>query len=320
MHNKKGTVSIIIVNWNTKDDLDNCLYSLQNVDNVNDIDIIVIDNDSKDGSREMVKEKYPNVQCINSGANIGFGNANNIGINLVNSEYTMFLNPDTIIEEKSITKMVEAMKKDASIGAVGPKMKYPNGKVQQLGIQWFPSPFTEFISLLFLTYSTMQSFRYILPLHNPNMNGYVRKLYGGCMLVKTELLKSVGGFDKRFFMYGEDVDLCIKILNTGYHLYYCAEAEVIHLCGSASKKAPSSFSIIMKCESINSLMDKYHGKLGSLLHRVLLFVGASFRIFMSLIISPVFIVNKKQERLCYSIIKHYYICMWTIGVKKIFQK
>lgn len=273
-------LSIIIVNWNTKDLLRDCLFSIRKSAANYKLQIIVVDNASSDDSQAMVKTLFPEVRLINSGGNIGFARANNLAIPYADTPFILFLNPDTIVLENSISDMIDFMKNNLSVGGLGCKIKDKDGKVQPLGLQWFPSPLTEFLSLLFISKGSRETFKRYLPYKNPQESGTVSKLYGGCLMVQREVLEQVGYFDERFFMYGEDVDFCRRIINGGWKLYYLSKAEIIHLCGGASRKSTSQFSTLMKCESISKLMKKYYGKRGLLLYKVAILTGSLVRLII----------------------------------------
>lgn len=273
-------LTIIIVNWNTKEMLKDCLSSLHDTADPKQVKIIVVDNASVDGSVEMVKSTYPLVNLIESGGNIGFGRANNLAAPHSDTPYVLFLNPDTIILKDSISKMFAYMESNPTVGGLGCKMKFPDGIVQPLGLQWFPSPFTELINLLFVSTGTLKRLNKYLPYKDPNKSDYVKKLYGGCLMIRKSVLDQVGWYDDRFFMYGEDVDLCRKITDVGWKLYYLTDAEIIHLCGGAGGETSSNFSVLMKCESISKLMQKYYGNAGRFLYKLAIFSGASVRLLV----------------------------------------
>jgi GT2 family glycosyltransferase len=285
--NHMAELSIVIVNWNTRELLRNCLHSMQRYLKESTVRIIVVDNASYDESREMVEVCFPEVKLINSGGNIGFAKANNIARPLANSPFVLFLNPDTVVIDDAIEKMRSFIETNPTVGAVSCKTKYSPEKgealgadegVHALGLQWYATPLTELVSILFLTDQTIQRLKRYLPYKDPNTSGYVLKLYGTCLMVRTEVLDRVGWFDERFFMYGEDVDLSRRISDAGWKLYYLSEAEILHLAGAASKNNSNQFPTLMTCESIAKLMRKYYGSLGQLLYRIIIFIGSGVRL------------------------------------------
>lgn len=178
-------LSIIIVNWNTRELLKDCLNSITKKTDPEDVQIIVVDNASSDGSREMVEYLFPNVHLINSGGNIGFARANNIAIPYCTGRYVLFLNPDTIMLKDTTEKMLTFLRANPDVGALGCKMKSPPGshiadaEGHFLTLQWlFPSLLTELFSILFLTDKTIQVFKKYLPYQDPMKSGYVVSLFG----------------------------------------------------------------------------------------------------------------------------------------------
>jgi GT2 family glycosyltransferase len=298
--------------------LKNCLSSLHDTVDPKQVKIIVVDNASVDGSVEMVRSAYPLVDLIDSGGNIGFGRANNLAAVHTETPYVLFLNPDTIVLKNTIQSMMVLMESDKTVGALGCKMKSPNGETQPLGLQWFPNPLTELINLLFISGQTIEKLKKYLPYVDPNKSGYVAKLYGGCLMVRKSILDQVGWFDDRFFMYGEDVDLCRKITDAEWKLYYLSEAVIIHLCGGASGETTSDFSILMKCESISKLMQKYYGNAGRILYKLAIFSGANIRLLILAFLkmtSPIFSVSRKFDY-HNSFQKYMAMIKWCLNLQK----
>jgi N-acetylglucosaminyl-diphospho-decaprenol L-rhamnosyltransferase len=271
-------LTIIIVNWNTKGLLRDCLRSIYAHNESDFIEVTVVDNASRDGSEEMVVEEFPDVRMIQSGGNIGFARANNLAIKGTQSTFLLFLNPDTEIRDDSLRLMVEFLKSNPSVGAVGCKMRNADGKLQPLGLQWHPTPLTEMATILCLSERTINTLKPILPYFNPENSGYLKKLYGGCLMVRKEVLEQVGYFDERFFMYAEDVDLCRRIEKSSWKLYYMNDAEIIHLGGGASSQTFNQFSTLTKCESLYKYMEKYYGRLGKHSYKAAVFLASNVRL------------------------------------------
>jgi len=307
-------VSIVIVNWNGGEEFLDCLKSLRDARTVCDFDVVVIDNNSRDGSREQAQKAFPEFQILNSGANLGFARANNRARGIVRSPYVLFLNPDTKVASASIPAMVKILDQHAGVGAVGCKLTDEDGTVHDLGLQWFPTPWTEFLNLLFVSQKTFRAVAKIAGTVDANSSGEVQKLYGGCIMVRREVLEKIGWLDDRYFMYAEDVDLCRSIRDGGWKLFYTSEATVVHHAGVTSAKAPSGFAVLMKCESIGKLMTKYYGLSGHAFYRIAVFVGASIRL---LVVGVVNLLKVFVGRFDASPIRK--CCMlvgWSIGVRR----
>jgi GT2 family glycosyltransferase len=311
-------LSIIIVNWNTRDLLENCLRSIQRSRGRHFLQTIVVDNNSGDGSREMVSRLFPEVVLLNSGGNLGFARANNVGLPHATASLVLFLNPDTEVTELGLAKMIECMKADWSIGALGCKIRNLSGSIQQLGVQRFPSPMGELLKMLCISERTQPRLGRFFPYHDPEKSGEVKKLFGACLLVRRVVLERVGSFDDRFFMYCEDVDLCQRILKGGWRLYYLSDAEILHLGGSASSKASSYFSVLMTCESLAQLMEKHYGKLGRATYRVSALLGAQARLAMLLCLRMAKTVGfvRRDWAMAGASGKYLTVTKWCLGLQK----
>jgi GT2 family glycosyltransferase len=281
-------VTVVIVNWNSGTMLRPCLESVLREAGCRHMQAVVVDNNSRDGSAELVEREFPEVKLIHSGANLGFGRGNNLAQEYSRPGYVLFLNPDTELREHALQRMVEFLETHAQVGAVGCKMVFPDGEVADQNLQWFPSPLKEFVRLAFLSEGVIRLLKGVLPWNEPTRSGYVDKLYGGCLLVRTSVLEKIGWFDERFFMYGEDVDLSRRIREAGWQLYYLSEAEVMHAKGGVTKGAGSEFSILMSCESMAKLIAKYQGGAASIRYRLAVAVASAIRLIM---LSPFMIIS-----------------------------
>jgi N-acetylglucosaminyl-diphospho-decaprenol L-rhamnosyltransferase len=307
-------VSIIIVNWNGGEEFLECLKSLRAAYLAYDFRVIVIDNNSSDGSREKAQEAFPEFQIINSGANLGFARANNRARGMVMSPYVLFLNPDTKVTAASVPALVKVLETNAGVGAVGCKMTDEDGTVHDLGLQWFPTPWTEFLNLLFVSQKTFRTVAKFTGSADANASGFVQKLYGGCIMVRREVLEKIGWLDDRYFMYAEDVDLCRTIRDAGWKLFYTSEAAVVHHAGVTSAKAPSGFSTLMKCESIGKLMTKYYGIGGHALYRLAVFAGSFIRLVIVALINVLkAFVGKFDSG---GIRKCFMMLGWSVGIRR----
>jgi hypothetical protein len=214
--------------------------------------------------------------------------------------------------------MVDFLVHDATVGAVGCKMKNEFGKVQPLGLQWFPSPFTELISLLFVSTQTVQYFNNLIPYKNPEESGYIKKIYGGCFLVRKEVLDRIGYFDEQYFMYVEDVDLCKRIIDDGWKIYYLSDSTIIHYCGASSNKAGSHFSVLMKCESRGKYIKKYYGKSGFCLYKTIVFTGSNLRLLSLYVLRSFCFLFRADFKFDYnnSISKYVKMIRWSMNLEK----
>jgi GT2 family glycosyltransferase len=279
-------LTIVIVNWNGGELLLRCLSSIRASQSPFPVKVIVVDNNSCDGSRERAQREFPEFTVLNSGGNLGFGRGNNLARPLADTPLVLFLNPDTELRSDTLQRVVECLECRPDVGALGCKMIYPDGTVHEQGLQWFASPATVFLELLLTEGVRRRWGQRWLPTLNPLQSGEVKKLYGGFILARREVLDGAGWFDERYFMYAEDADLSRTIRDLGWKLYYCAETEIVHVGGGSSEHAPSSFSILMKQRSIDQLIKKYHGTFWAFMHRLAVATAAAIRLVTLAVMWP----------------------------------
>lgn len=233
-------LSIIIVNYNVKEFLQNLLHSLQKaVQNISH-EIIVVDNASDDGSIEFIREKFPYVQLISNKSNLGFSKANNEGLKIAKGKYLLIINPDTIVSEDTISKMIQFLNNHEDAGLAGCKILNPDGSLQLACRRSFPGPWTSFCKVTGLSTLFPKSklfARYNLTYLDENETYEVDAISGSFMMMKKEVYEKVGGFDEQFFMYGEDLDLCYRIQQNGYKVYYYPGTQIIHYKGESTKRS-----------------------------------------------------------------------------------
>lgn len=252
-------LSVIIVNYNVKYFLEQCLFSvLKACSNIN-AEVIVVDNNSNDGSRSLLQEKFPAVYFLWNTVNTGFSKANNQALQHAKGEYILFLNPDTIVPEDCFEKCIQFFKLHPQAGALGIKMIDGSGNFLKESKRAFPGPLTSLYKLSGLAklfpHSKIFS-RYHLGNLSANENHEVDVLAGAFMMIPHNVLKQVGSFDETFFMYGEDVDLSYRIQKAAYKNYYFSEAPIIHFKGESTKKG--SLNYVRLFYSAMSLFVKKH--------------------------------------------------------------
>jgi len=305
-------LTIIIVNWNGGDLLLRCLQTIRESRTSFQVKVIVVDNDSHDGSRELAQQRFPEFHIFNSGSNLGFGKANNLARPLVKTPLVLFLNPDTELKPDTLERMVRLMTEKADVGAAGCMMRYVDGTVQEQGLQWYPRPLTAFLELFLANSFSRGMFHFCLPRLDPLRSAYARKLYGGFIVARKNVLDQAGWFDERYFMYAEDVDLCRTVSSFGWKLYYHADAEVVHVCGGTSEMAPSGFSVLMKNESVGKYMRKYYGWIGVILYRLAIGIAAVIRFLPAV---PVYALCR-NSRWRAALLKQSWMLLWAVGLKR----
>ncbi len=234
MKNNKFDISIIIVNYNVRYFLEQCLLSVQDACKNISAEIIVVDNNSYDESCEMLSENFPNVKLIANKDNTGFSKANNQGVAIAKGNYVLILNPDTIVAEDTFEKILEFAKTKQNLGALGVKLIDGKGNFLPESKRGVPTPKVSFNKLLGV--SSKQTGKYYANHLTENETGVIEILVGAFMLMKRDVYNEVNGFDEDYFMYGEDIDLSYKIIKKGYQNYYYSDTQIIHYKGESTKK------------------------------------------------------------------------------------
>jgi len=237
-------LSIIIVNYNVKYFLEQCIHSIRKSCSGMNYETIVIDNNSVDGSQAMLEEKFPEVILIANKKNQGFSKANNQGINISQGKYILILNPDTVLEEQTMNLTLQFMNLHAEAGALGVKMINGKGKYLPESKRGIPTPKTAFYKIVGLTklFPKSKAFaRYYLGHLDSSKIQEIEVLPGAFMLIRSELLKRIGGFDEIFFMYAEDIDLSYRILKEGWKIIYYPDTTIIHYKGESTKKTSFNY-------------------------------------------------------------------------------
>ena len=237
-------LSIIIVNFNVKYFLEQCLSSVIKALNGIESEILVVDNNSSDGSKEFFAGRFPGVVFIWNNQNYGFAKANNQALGHASGEYILFLNPDTIVQEDSLVKCMAFLKEHANRGALGIRMLDGGGNFLKESKRAFPSPQTSLYKLSGITqiFPHSKTFAsYHLGHLNDLENHEVDVLAGAFMMIPHSIIKKIGAFDEKFFMYGEDVDLSFRIQKAGYKNYYYAGSSILHFKGESTKKGSLNY-------------------------------------------------------------------------------
>jgi GT2 family glycosyltransferase len=227
---KKPKLSVIILNYNTKELLSDCLKSVKKYSSEVSMEIIVSDNSSTDGSQDMIKKDFPWVKFV-EGPNEGFSKGNNRARSIVNGDLVLFLNPDTVVHEGVFAKTVRYLEEHSDVGAVTCKLVLQNGKIDKDVRRKFPTPRISFDRLVLG--KTKEYYYEGIP---ESATHEVEAIEGAFFLTYKKLLDKVGWFDERYFFDGEDVDLCYQICKAGYKLVYYPDVYVTHLKGVTKGK------------------------------------------------------------------------------------
>jgi len=278
-------LSIIIVNFNVKYFLEQCLYAVLKASKNLAVEIIVVDNNSTDGSREYLLPRFTDVNFIWNTDNIGFAKANNLALQQATGEYILFLNPDTIVPEDCFENCIRFFETNQQAGALGIRMIDGSGKFLKESKRSFPSPLTSLYKLSGLTKLFPRSkifSRYHLGNLSEKENHEVDVLAGAYMMVPKKVLDKTGSFDETFFMYGEDVDLSYRIQKAGYKNYYFAQSTIIHFKGESTKKGSLNY-IRMFYKAMSLFVKKHYSGSRAGIFNALIQTGIFLRATLSLI-------------------------------------
>jgi GT2 family glycosyltransferase len=240
-------ISVIIVNYNVKFFLEQCLYSVYKSVEGLSVEITVVDNNSVDGSCQMVKDKFPAVKLIANTENLGFSKANNQGIRLAKGKYILILNPDTILQEDTLTKCFFFMEEHTQAGSLGVKMIDGKGNFLPESKRSLPTPRVAFYKIFGLSALFPKSpifGRYHLGFLDKDRINKIEILPGAFMFIRKSVLDEIGLLDETFFMYGEDIDLSYRIIQAGYENYYFPETTIIHYKGESTRKQSINYVIV----------------------------------------------------------------------------
>jgi len=240
-------LSIVIVNYNVKHFLEQCLHSVRRAVKNIENEVFVVDNNSVDGSCAMVKAKFQEVILIENKTNTGFSVANNQAIRKSQGEYVLLLNPDTVVEETTFERIIEFMDKHPKAGGLGVKMIDGNGTFLPESKRALPTPSVSFYKIFGLSRLFPKSkifAKYHLGYLDNNQIHKVEILSGAFMFMRKKTLDEVGLLDEQFFMYGEDIDLSYRIIKGGYENYYFPETTIIHYKGESTKKGSINYVLV----------------------------------------------------------------------------
>jgi O-antigen biosynthesis protein len=278
-------LSIIIVSYNVVNFLERCLLTVEKAAQGIGTEIFVVDNNSPDGSADMVAKKFPGVNLIRNLKNIGFSKANNQALPYVRGEYVLFLNPDTLVDQETFTKCIEFMDAHPGAGAMGVKMNDGKGRYLPESKRSIPTPLVAFYKISGLTalFPRSKIFgKYYLGHLDKGETHEIEVLTGAFFFARKAALDKAGWFDEDFFMYGEDIDLSLRILKNGYRIWYYPETSIIHYKGESTRKSSINYVLIFYRAMI-IYSRKHFDTRGAFLLLWLLHVAIWFRAGLSIV-------------------------------------
>ncbi len=310
-------LSIIIVNYNSKDYLDACLDSIKNCRIQALHEIIVVDNASYDGCGDLIGRKYPEVIFVQSEKNGGFAYANNLGYSHSKGKSLLFLNPDTEVMGTTIDDLYMLLFADKNAGGIGCMLLNSDHTVQESCIQAFPNIFNQLIDSKVLRRITSgwKIWGNSALMREPDgIPSDVQVVSGACFMVKKEVFIEVGMFSEDYFLYAEDLDICYKIKEAGYRVLYNGKSHVVHHGGgSTTVQSESQFSNILMRESVFRFMIKNKGIAYAYTYRFSVSLASVGRIIVLMVMVPLSYRKNSQRRAKYSINKWIRILKWSMG-------
>jgi GT2 family glycosyltransferase len=238
-------LSVVIVSYNTKKLLEGCIKSVLSHRDEVSLEVIVVDNNSRDGSAEMVEKKYPKAKLVVNSENLGFAKANNLARNIAKGEFILFLNSDTVVHRETLKNTVKYLEENRDVGSVTCKAVLPSGKLDKDVRRSFPTPWVSFTHIflrldrLFPRSETFSKYWY--GYINEDETHDVDVVQGAFHLTRKKILDEVGWFDEDYFLDGEDIDLCWRIKKAGWRIVYYPLVKITHY-KKASKKNPKTSS------------------------------------------------------------------------------
>jgi GT2 family glycosyltransferase len=313
---EKPDLSVVIVNWNARELLADCLDSLFAAAERLTLEVLVVDNASSDGSVEMLQKSYPEVELIANRENLGFARAANQAIRRSRGCRILLLNPDTLVMKQSLSKMVGLLDLQPLVGALGPKILTAEGSIDSQAGRRFPTLLTELFDQLSVSrlFPRSRLFgRYLMGYWDHDDSREVDLLSGACLMVRREVIEQVGLLDKEFFLYGEDVEWCHRIQRAGWKVFYYAEAEIIHLGGGSTKGAKEGLPL-EALRSMNLFFAKAYGALYARLHRCLIFLVTLAKEVFFLTKYLVGRDGRDRRNATQKMRLHYQVLRWSIGI------
>lgn len=284
-------ISVIIVNYKVKEYIANLTNSLLKARHDLNLQIIVVDNASGDNSIPYLKERFPCVEYIQNAENVGFGKANNQAIERAKGEFCLIINPDTLVSEDTLTTLVRHMNNNEKCGAAGCKILNPDGSFAPESRRSVPtiwSAASKVFGLNNLFPKSRLFGKYYMSWLDEDEPSKIPVLSGAFMFWRTSLLKELNGFDERFFMYAEDIDLSYRVQKTKYHIDYVPQTSIIHYKGESTKKGDLRYIRIFN-QALYQFFDKHYTSRYSILFKVFIYLAILLKTLFS------FIGNKVRQ-------------------------
>ncbi|WP_213806325.1 glycosyltransferase family 2 protein [Granulicella sp. dw_53] len=312
-------VSVIIINWKSKAFVKACLTSIYANTNGLTLELFVVDNASFDGCREMLQSEYPDVIFIQCEHNLGFAKANNLAFARSRGHTILFLNPDTEVQKSAIQELVAGLESLKGAGMVGAHLLNSDLSVQTTCVTAIPSILNQTLNLDYLRrrFPMWRLWKMQALFQESTLPVQVEAISGACMLVRREVIDDVGAFSTDYFMYAEDMDLCLKVVHAGWKIFYIPSAKIVHHAGgSSSLRKENHFSNIMLRASLVQFFAVHRGKTYAGLYRVTLIFTCVLRLLLLVVASPLLMIRHRGSLLVRALGKWSHILVWSMGMKR----
>jgi GT2 family glycosyltransferase len=303
-------LSIVIVSWNAKSYIQECLESAQLYSASNPSELIVVDNASTDGSAELISTRFPQVKLIRNSSNLGFAKANNIGIALCSGRYVCLVNSDVKFVHDCFAPMLEYMRVHPDVAMIGPQMLDSDLHVRRSTMR-FPTVWNSICRALSLDRVFRKSRIFGGQMVSDFDHSYttdVEVLNGWFLMVRREALERVGLLDEQFFMYGEDIDWCYRFHRAAQRAVFLAEARAVHYGGASSANAPVRFQIEMY-RANGQYWRKHHGRAAQLVYFLIMWVHQAVRLVGYFALLP---ARNKSDETVFKIKKAWACMAWMM--------
>jgi len=309
-------VSVVIVSYNTRELLRDCLRSVSDQSKEVAVEAIVVDNASQDESQSMVKTEFPFVTLLENTENLGFAKANNLGIRASKGRYVALVNSDVVVLEGCLQRLVRFMDAHPAVGMVGPRILNADRSLQP-SCRTFPSLWNNFsqaigLSRLFPRSSFFGDWSMKYWAHDTVRE--VDALSGCFWMLRQKALDEVGLLDERFFMYGEDLDWCRRFHDAGWGVHFYPEAEAVHFGGASSASAPVKFFLEMQKADLQ-YWKKHHGRFRQICYAAIIFLRHTTRLLglgIGCLVCP-----KRKPQVAQKIRNSWACIQWLLRLRKV---
>ncbi len=310
-----GTLSILIVNWNSKEYLRKCLQSVRATCAELQPQVVVVDGGSYDGCDEMLAAQFPEAEFVQSPENVGFARSNNLGFQYVRGEALLLLNPDCELRPGAVQTLLHALQTLPASGIVGPRLVNTDGTLQTSCVQALPTPLNQALDSDLLRsifprwrlWGTWDAFHAQTPVE-------VEAISGACMVLRSNVFRGLRGFSADYFMYGEDMDLCAKARHLGLKVYHVPTAEVVHHGGGSSSAQGKVHLAVLMRESARCYIRRHYGWALALGFRLTMLAGSVLRLGALMLMAPGFLRRHRVAEWRGRCAKWCAISRWALGL------